>query len=55
MLWKKKPAKVVGIGYFSNDQDEAPMLWKKVSPESNMVLLGGILYYIKFVGSVCPI
>lgn len=40
MLSKKNPAKVVGIGYFSNDQNEAPMLWKKISPESNMFFFG---------------
>ena len=55
MLWKKNIAKVIGIGYFSNDQDEAPMLWKKVSPESNMFFFGVSCIISNFVGSVCPI
>ena len=42
---EKNTAKVVGMDYFSNDQGEAPMLWKKVSPESNMVLLGYLVLY----------
>ena len=43
-MWFPNPAKVVGIGYFGNDQDEAPMeIWRHFGYLGIYVKFGKIL------------